>query len=122
MYSYPSVGEVVGAGHAEVAVVEVQHAEPAAFRGDVEPVGVLVIGQDVGILSDGVRAGDLPGGQVNGEQGGVAVAGEERKPVARIQGQPVLCWQPGNGTRAVTVSVAGSMIASWLWPCTATSI
>src|SRR5438445_625907 len=69
------VGEVAAARDRGTPVVHVEGGQPAAFRGDVEPVGAAVVGQHVGVLPDGVVVEDLPRVEVEGEQYGVAVAG-----------------------------------------------
>src|SRR6266700_1285640 len=44
------VGEVAAARDRGTPVVHVEGGQPAAFRGDVEPVGAAVVGQHVGVL------------------------------------------------------------------------
>jgi hypothetical protein len=90
-----SVGQVIGADHVQPAIALVQDGDPAALRGHVEPVGGLVVGQDVGFLADGIGARGLPGAEVEGEQCGVGVAGDEAQPLARIQAQPVAVLAAG---------------------------
>jgi len=84
-----AVGEMIRSGDAELAVVQVEQGDPAAFGGDLEPVRARVVGQHVGLGPDRAAADRLSGGEVDGEQGGVGVAGHEAQPVGWVEGQPM---------------------------------
>jgi hypothetical protein len=117
-----AVGEVPGPGLGEVPAVLVEHGDDAGFGGDVEAVRALVVGEDIGSCADPGGAGDLPVREVDGEQGGVVVAGDEREPRLRVEGESVVVAAAGKREPAGDVQGFGVDGGEIALPCTATRI